>query len=169
MPRDNQRSALYRWENRAFRDLAPHMAKAALTLDECDGLVRLIWRDYVPPEFPPPVTTDGRSRRTAFGNQFRVSLPRWARSYKMVCHEVAHSIICHRDHDWWKVAAAHGPEYARLLVEIYAHYLGMPKGKMITRGIKQRPRRVRFAPLTDQLKPIKRRAWSLAAKIQPKD
>lgn len=109
-PRDTQRSKVY--------GLKPRQQALAgkLTLAECETLIKdaharygLLWRGRI---------TNGGGTRTATGSPDRINLPLWARTRETVLHEAAHAIT---DSLWpWGSTAAHGPEYARVLLELWA-------------------------------------------------
>ena len=135
--RDSQRSAVYAWE-RAL----PAWPGAALTLVECQEMVSRVWHDHL--EASSPRVTDGRSRRTAcyVYEDHEIRLPRWSRTAMVVLHEAAHAIL-------WAVlpeTAGHGPEYARLYLDMLERYADVDPDIARWRGAHQRPRRVHFAP-----------------------
>ena len=135
--RDTQRSAVYAWE-RAL----PAWPGQALTLAQCAELVARVWHDHL--DSPAPRVTDGRARRTAcyVYDDHEIRLPRWSRTTMIVLHEVAHGVL-------WATqptAAGHGPEYARLYLEMLARYADVDVATAHWRGTRQRPRKVRFAP-----------------------
>lgn len=137
LQRDSQRSAVYAWE-RAL----PAWPGAALTLVQCQEMVTRVWQDHL--EASPPRVTDGRSRRTAcyVYEDHEIRLPRWSRTAMVVLHETAHAIM-------WAVlpgTAGHGPEYARLYLEVLERYADVDPEIALWRGTHQRPRRVHFAP-----------------------
>ncbi len=68
--------------------------------------------------------------------------PRWARNKPVVLHETAHAIL---DFHTGRQFASHGPEFATLLLDLFARYAKAEKGKARQMGIRQKPRRVRFA------------------------
>jgi len=135
--RDSQRSAVYTWE-RAL----PAWPGPPLSLFECQELVARVWHDHL--EAPAPRLTDGRSRRTAcyVYEDHEIRLPRWSRTVMVVLHEAAHAIL------WSSIptAAGHGPEYARLYLDMLERYAGVDADVARWRGSRQRPRRVAFAP-----------------------
>ena len=116
----------------------------ALSLYDCQQLVARVWHDYL--EAPPPLVTDGRARRTAcyVYDDHEIRLPRWSRTEMVVLHETAHAIL------WAALpsAAGHGPEYARLYLDLLDYYAGVDPAVARWRGAHQRPRRVRFAPVS---------------------
>ena len=149
MERDSQRNAVYAWEG----TVKARWPGEAMPLDECRALVARVWGDYSPGVAPPQVT-DGRGTRWARGSRRRVNLPRWARTPIVVLHETAHSLS--------PTGPWHGPEFATLVIELWARYTKIPKAEARRVGIQQRPRRVHFARLADVPKPRSRayRKWS---------
>jgi len=134
--KDTQRSALYAWE-RALIGMPDRTRE--MTLDECAALVARVWSEYRPGDEPPRIT-DGRGARIARGARYSLKLPRWARRPGTVLHETAHSLMP-RDGE-----AAHGPEFATLLLDLLTRYVGIDRAAARKAGIEQRPRRVHFAP-----------------------
>jgi hypothetical protein len=148
--RDNQRKALYAWE----RTLGC-CGGEDMSLAECQALVNRVWRRYgygLPPE-----VTDGRGRRSGYGNRHRIALPRVTRNIHYVLHEVAHSLVAQH----LRGVAPHGPEYARVLLGLLEEYAGVSGSKAHHKGTNQRPRRVKFS-YQDHLAEFK--GWSLAAR-----
>lgn len=132
--RDNQRSAVYAWE----RSIGlPYVGD--MTLAECQALVNRVWGRYGY-GFAPKVT-DGRGRRRGSGGRSRIALPRRTRNRMYVLHEVAHSLVCLH----LKGVAAHGPEYARVLLGLLVEYAEIDGSRAHRIGVQQRPRRVRFS------------------------
>lgn len=60
----------------------------------------------------PPTLKDGRGTRLARGGPYSVNLPRWARTYTTVLHELSHSLVGAQNVAW------HGPEFAKLLLRL---------------------------------------------------
>jgi hypothetical protein len=64
-----------------------------------------------------------------------------------VLHEAAHAVIDQRK--YWHLhrtmLASHGPEFARLYLDLLADYAGVSKSEARHLGVIQKPRRVRFA------------------------
>lgn len=149
--RDSQRQAVYRWEGRVAH-LVNGSATLLLDLADCESLVDQVWRDYRPEQMPPRVE-DGRGRRRPCGSRRRIKLPRFARSRIVVLHEIAHSLQTQQP---W-----HGPQFARLVLELWARYAAVPKAEARSLGVHQKPRRVRFAPPKDVPQPVSRewKAW----------
>ncbi len=147
--RDTQRQAVYRWESSIFtRDTCGSL----LSLAACQELVNAAWRRYLPITRVPRVL-DGRARRRGCWDGWDVRLPRATRHAFYVLHEVAHGLL-----DWHMTDttyAAHGPEFARLLMELWDHHLDAPTiGEMRSLGVRQRPRRVRFARVGEVPRPL---------------
>ena len=136
--RDNQRGAVYSWE----RALRGARGDRQMTLDECRALVSRVWRSYLGAWAPMPEIKDGRGRRSACGSRWEISLPTWARTPLVVLHETAHALLDFRcASDPW-----HGALFASLTLELWARYAKVGKGAARAAAVKQRPRRVRFAP-----------------------
>jgi hypothetical protein len=162
--RDNQRSAVYRWEWGLVTHfgLPPH-GSAVYTLDECKELVNSLWDAYG--RGYPPHVSDGRGCRAAYGSEWEIKLPRAMRIPTVVLHETAHGLMgCTGPWDFgpnvdegYEIPAAHGPEFAGLLFELFTHYLKLPRGEVRSRGVHQKPRRVRFAKREEILQPRGRR------------
>ena len=142
--RDSQRSAIYAWESMICK--AWPRCNEKLTLEECVELIRQVWEDYRPGQTP-PIVGDGRGRRRACGNRGQIKLPTWARTKIMVLHEVAHSL--QQTRPW------HGPEFARLALELWSEYAFLPLAPAKRLGVHQKPRRVHFAATAACPKPKK--------------
>jgi putative metallohydrolase (TIGR04338 family) len=116
-PRDSQRSRLYDAE-RALRG-----GRRFVTVDECqayvDGVLASEWWRSRFPRVRAIRVTDGRGRRHAgaFVESARIALPKWARTERVLLHEIAH-------HAAPRAAAAHGPEFARIYVELVREFRG---------------------------------------------
>ena len=141
-PRDGQRAALYAWE-RSLRE----WPGAALSLGGCQELVRTVWGDHLRSEAP--LVTDGRGRRRACYTlpSHQIRLPRWSRTTLVVLHETAHGILCKTE----ARIAHHGPEFARLYLNLLYRYGGVELSRARSLAVHQRPRRVYFARLDDVL------------------
>jgi hypothetical protein len=135
--RDTQRSRLYDWERALDMDDTP------MPLPEVVRFVNQVCHDYGRRTIE---VRDGRRRRrgVAWGSS-TISLPRMARSRWYVLHEVAHCLSASDP--------AHGPEYARLLAELYHRYCGV---SMAALRAKATEHRVRWARSTKVRKPISR-------------
>lgn len=111
--RDSQRQRLYRWERRFMQ------SNARMTIFQCDLMVKqayavygLEWKGSTRP---------GRSdARTARGSAERVTLPPWARQPAVVLHEAAHGIAHTIGMQRKLTLAPHGPEFARIMIELWA-------------------------------------------------
>lgn len=119
--RDSQRSAVYRWEARVW---SRQQRGNKLTLDECRALIQKAWDTYVGAHVDPPAVTDGRARRSACASRWRIAIPRYFRNGPVVLHEAAHAIM-----HYWEIRtetefAGHGPEFVRLMMELWVHFLG---------------------------------------------
>lgn len=136
-PRDNQRTAVYRWEDAVINTSGnAFYLKHVMPLPECEALIRRVFRDYKPLARPPRVK-DGRGTKDAYGNSWVINLPKWARTIPVILHEIAHALDPR--------GAWHGPEFARLMLDLLVKYAGIDREKAMLIGITQKPRRVRFA------------------------
>ena len=126
--RDNQKSKVYKWENKHL----PFIGEE-LSLDQCEQLVHqaLAWwlRDSKPSM---PLIKSGRGTRIARGGSRIINLPRWSRNYGVVLHETAHCLIERMGHG--KVDGGHGPYFMRTYVELLGHFLRMDKPDLIRKA-----------------------------------
>jgi putative metallohydrolase (TIGR04338 family) len=116
-PRDSQRSKLYAAERtvragRRFPDLAACQKYVERVLESSFWAARH-------PGIAKIEVRDGRGRRHAgsYDHAQRIALPRWARSERIILHELAHQstpVTC----------AAHGPEFTRNYLDLVAHFMG---------------------------------------------
>jgi hypothetical protein len=123
LTRDNQRQAVYSWEDRVrhfWQELDPK-----LTLEECRKLIYRVWDDYRPGEQKPQIK-DGRGRRSAAACRTFITLPCYFRKPIIVLHETAHSLLHHEKH---------GPLFATLLTELWERYLGIPAWATMNMGM----------------------------------
>lgn len=123
-PRDSQRARLYRAET-------PLPGRRFQTLDECaayrDHVVGSLWWTLQFPEYDlasAPRLRPGNGARSAFfrledNGEPTITLPRRYRTAGVILHELAHWVL-HRRHD----LALHGPEFARVLLELTQHFGG---------------------------------------------
>lgn len=149
--RDSQRSAVYAWE-RALEERFPHL-KTKMSLEECGELIARVWEDHRPGQTPPQLG-DGRRRRTACGSRHSICLPRWARHPSVVLHEVAHGLAA-----FVAPGPAHGPGFARVFLDLLAHYAKIPANEARALAVHQKPRRVRFAPVAAARQDRTTREW----------
>ena len=112
--RDTQRAKVYRWEREVQ---LPDTAHTPLTLRQCDALIKRVYKLY---DKPAPKLGDGRGRRKASGSQYHIRLPRWARTGWTVLHECAHGLT----RTFVPGAAAHGPEFVAVLLELAEQVYG---------------------------------------------
>jgi len=138
--RDTQRQAVYNWEYRV-KQRFPKQNKQ-LSLPECKALVRRVWNDYFPDEWPPEVR-DGRGTKWARGSRHKISLPKWARTKVVVLHEIAHSL---QGKTPW-----HSPGFTTLLVQLWHKYAGIPSNLSMKLGRSpfKGKQSVRFAEAAD--------------------
>lgn len=148
--RDTQKSKVYKWERslpswlpclQRGRGFLPERCHTPMTLDECNRLNNKVWRLYFSEQSVGPMIHDGRGCRVAIGGAFDLKLPRWVRFPAGVLHEIGHAIVgraqmhrnVHRpltERERWP--AAHGPEFASLLVSLLSRYAdtGMSRGAL---------------------------------------
>lgn len=107
--RDAQRQRLYNWE---------YAIPAGKTVTLAQALDVAVWGLQQYGITRVPTIGDGRGRRKAAYSSWsnEIKLPRWARTEQTVLHEVAHMVIRFKAD---ASAAAHGPEYARVLVDLW--------------------------------------------------
>jgi hypothetical protein len=146
IPRDSQRSAIYKWE-REIAQAHPDLRRA-LTLAECEDMVRLVWKHYGR-DGPMPAIKDGRGTRHARGGAQAISLPVWSRQPYIVLHETAHALV--------PVAPWHGRVFARVFADLLVRFGGVPRAEVFDAGRKQKPRRVWFAEVAACPQPPSRR------------
>lgn len=113
--RDTQKSKVYNWGY----TYGGRERRGDLTLDQCEQLVKdayahygLVWSGRI---------KDGRGTTWARGGTTVINLPLWARAKVIVLHEAAHGIH-QRLSAGLEEQAAHGPEFARVLLELIAHF-----------------------------------------------
>lgn len=82
-----QTRLVYAWEDKVFPET---QGGGYLTLDECREFVRFVWRDLDLSR--PPRILDGRGTKCALSGSGAISLPRWARNYTVLTHELAHCV-----------------------------------------------------------------------------
>lgn len=141
--RDSQRQAVYRWEwalERRFK------LERYLTLSECRALIEYHWDQRS--RLSPPKITDGRGRRIACYQKWGhlIKLPRALRRPVVVLHETAHGLLSNR------YVVAHGREFARLVFDMYCQEFELPRSEVRMLAVHQKPRRVRFATLSQMVK-----------------
>jgi hypothetical protein len=131
-PRDSQRSKLYTAEG-AF-----HGAPDFKTVPECQAYVDSVMASrWVRARWKQRVTVhDGRGRSSASGGTSgRLNLPLWSRSRYVILHEMAHVLTPYQ-------YAAHGPEYAGVLLSLVHHILGQETAAKLRVSFKEH--RVRY-------------------------
>lgn len=137
--RDGQRSKVYAAEDAAF-----DKAKSeGMTVEEVEAFVAWLWRSYAARKamirngpsraWRQPRVADGRGCRRASAGGGVVTIPRWARSRWVVCHEVAHEIVIRGP---W-----HGPEFCRTYLELIEEALGFEARERL--GLEMRKRNVK--------------------------
>jgi putative metallohydrolase (TIGR04338 family) len=129
--RDTQRAKLYRAENHWRRAIGDAQFRDQLGyLMFVEKVERDKWfrRKYGARTF---TVADGRGTRraTAWGSR-HLSLPRWARTPGVILHEVAHCVT-HTEHD--SDVAAHGWEFASVMLDLVRHFLGVENYRKLRR------------------------------------
>lgn len=129
-PRDSQRSKLYQAEN--------ILSGCGLLFDTTgeiqayvDHLVGLRWFQRRWPLSSIEVR-DGRGRTSACGAAYRrggaycgyIKMPRWSRTEPVVLHEIAHCCARVDGLRNGAIYAAHGWQFARVLLELVRHRMG---------------------------------------------
>lgn len=117
MPRDFQRSRVYRWQREVF----PGKGKATLTLDECRELVERIWAAHAPEKWAvPAVRLDTRKNRRG-GSSYR-----WRTGIKLAPNQLNPIVVIHEmTHALCPVSGdGHGPLFVRLFLELVKRYAG---------------------------------------------
>lgn len=151
--RDNQQRACYRWDRKLGYEYPAQ--NPMLTLDECKHLVESIWFDYYGNKYPVPNVLDSKRRRgEAYGSRRNISLPEWAKTVITVIHETAHAVMGQYKFLNNEVLAAHGPEFARLELELLGEYAGIPAKEAREIANELKPRKVKFSLARDIPQPI---------------
>jgi hypothetical protein len=83
-----QARAVYNWEHSYFAEC---LEGDVLTLSECQELVNRVWMGLN--LIAPPKVSDGRGSNSARAWGDRIMLPRWARNFAVVIHEIAHCVV----------------------------------------------------------------------------
>ncbi len=114
MPRDFQRSRVYKWEWAAL----PDGTKASLTLEECRDLVERIWAAHgLEGRGPPKVQLVARKKRgSSFSLMKNIELVPSHLNPIVTIHETAHALLLSLD--------SHGPLFMRLFLELLERYAG---------------------------------------------
>lgn len=150
--RDSQRSAIYKWEMEAFKQSLPEedniITSMILEDDDCVRLIQNLWGIYGSGALPKILFSN---RHTwAWGSSRRIVLPKWARNFKTIVHEVVHAVL---DRQWHHgdlphfEGGPHGPLFASSVIGIWEDLFDCDTKIAIRLGDTQKPRRVKFAPL----------------------
>ena len=128
-PIDSQRQKLYNAQNESIKKIEQPKFD---TIDEVRAYVEKImnspwWKKRYPDIYRLEIE-NGAGKTAAKGGPIRnglwMTLPRWARKPCTILHEMAHGIVP-RD------VAAHGREYAGVLVELVTRFMGKEAGKQL--------------------------------------
>ena len=136
MPRDSQRSKVYRAGWAVFAAEHGWGIEPQLTLDECQEYVDKVtgskwwakrarrhgWRTG------PVVVTPGHGQRRALYKRRwphpQIGLPRWSRNHAVILHELAHHATSF-DH------ASHGREFCRNFIRLVQRWMGVDVAKAL--------------------------------------
>jgi putative metallohydrolase (TIGR04338 family) len=132
-PRDSQRSKLYsaEWPLKDA-DHGPGALPSPCPLPVLQSYVDRItgsawWRDYVGARRRRVTVKDGRGRSNAGSYTFQaaITMPHWSRNRFVTLHELAHQATDAARGE--ETTAAHGPEYAGMLLSLVSRFLGREK------------------------------------------
>ena len=142
IPRDSQRSKLYKAEQIAFKgrrivvpedqDIEEYIAHISSLTRVRDSFPELIQRHIL--------VGDGRARTRAAANSSGIFMPRHSRKKWVVLHELSHTIV-RRRHGVLK-AAAHGWQFAEIYLLLVRHVMGVEAHDRLKAKFKEH--RVRF-------------------------
>lgn len=145
--RDNQRSKVYAWERAiagsemggaVFADLAAAQAWMQPIWRKERGRVGLAKRAAPSIERP----HWGQRRALAHADN-RITLPKWARSYWVVLHEMAHRLTPHDE--------AHGPRFVGVLIGLVCRWLDYDAASLMRladeRGVRYSVRSIGAVPI----------------------
>lgn len=143
MPRDTQRSKLYRAEGA----LDP-FSQPLPTVDDVERFALKVWRsERVRKAFrtvslsSPPRVKDGRGTSWARGGYSTINIPLWARNTRIVLHELAHTIHIR---EGGARGAAHGWQYAAVFLKLVLYMAGREAHDALKASFKEH--RVKFRP-----------------------
>lgn len=119
-PRDSQKQKVYEWDS--------HFRQDHLTLAQCQELVNKACAAH---GVRPPKVQAGRGYTAYYKPMYNlITLPPWAQNSATVLHEVSHAVIDKKFSRFpvksEDAPASHGPEFARVLLELLA-YFGVAK------------------------------------------
>jgi len=181
---DNQRSKVYRAEGILLNHFKSKLGLKILgdgcfdptpSVKDCQQYIKKVsnyewftarWRIYYPSYVPDrvPYVNDGRGRGSACWERstYTIKLPIFARNEPMILHEMAHWIvdmaqIGFGQAQYDKDHAAHGKEFASVLLELVRLQLGAGAAKALKASYKAN--RVKRDP---QPQPIHRKAQKVA-------
>lgn len=175
--RDSQRGKVYRSERELpwsidVRQLSPRFPVpedriGSGSMEEVTVFVHKVWKwafDKGMARYSqPPRIKDGRGTTIARGGAYVLNLPRWARGYTVVLHEVAHSIVNTYD----SRAPWHGREFCRVYLRLMKRW--HPKRGEAAKLLRERfkANRVKYTRkremTPEQLRKLRERGRQLAA------
>lgn len=150
-PRDNQKSKLYKADDVIHGQDLPTVADMQ---DYVDDMTRRAWWKRRYPGVASIEVRDGRGRRSANGSYDgwrragRVKMPRWSRYEAVLLHEVAH---CATTSKYGRSVASHGPEYAKIFIELVQWRMGKEEADKLRASFKKHRVKYRVA----KPKPVK--------------
>jgi hypothetical protein len=111
-----QSQAVYAWSNELF------LNPVAVSLGESQQLVDRVWANSRPGN--PPVVKDGRGSSSARASRRTIHLPKGTRLKYLLLHELAHSLSIDDTgyHFIDEGFDGHGPNFARLLLDLWVKY-----------------------------------------------
>ncbi len=105
-------------------DLFPIAEQPMISMDEAQALVRHVWSFYRADEAAPLVEGLADPHANASSRNGKIAVPRWGQNKAIVLHEAAH-LLCDE---------GHGPEYVKLVMDLYAMFMGVDRDYMMERA-----------------------------------
>lgn len=145
--RDSQRSKVYKADH-ALDKFSANLPDIA----DIEKFVKRAWSmQRMKDAFPramggyAPSVKDGRGCRSAHGGRWSITMPKWSRKEGIVCHELAHTIVC-REYERGpnKELAAHGWRFAETYLKVVLYCMGREAHDALKAAFKEH--RVRFRP-----------------------
>ena len=93
-----------------------------LASEDCRNLIEAI--SYFSDITPPKMWLQKDYHPVATGTKYRITLPKWAMTPAIICHEMAHVITQQND-----VFDAHGPVFCGVFVELVHEFIGSEEGR----------------------------------------
>ena len=124
--RDSQKTKLYRWERLQLHELgADHELNDELDLKQVNQLMTKAWERYRGTECPPTlkVRNEGKWNYYSPSDHLIKIIGSHGATPAVVLHEVAHAIL-DKDYIATGKCSAHGPMFARLMIDLWKWYSG---------------------------------------------